>query len=456
MKNVLITFMLSGSILLSLVACGNGEQQVSGVDVATGGAVSGDAVLGDAVSGNSVKSAVSGGAVEKNIREGQGTENGDQAKKVKQSSSWSKWYRNCNSTKVYDLIYNKGDGETGYLVQYDLDGSGERELAIRADAILWVSDKFICIRVVGKVYQIALSKDDQGESLDTENQECIIEDLLYDPSDSTFGDEDEILGMDDDDIYYINNKKKLMVCHLKNGKKRELNFSGNVKGKSYNNSYIAERKVFFAVNSSLYCIHRDTLEIEKVASWSKEKDFADSFVYMEESDEFYFEIYPNESGQSCESEVYVYDGNKTRCVLSGEAIHDVACRSRGLAKSDCYTRISTLYVCGKKIYFEYMTERDSDEECFSGMLVYERGMLHEDKRLKKQIKKYVSEGYEDCWVYGVLGNTLYIIDDEVGYAAETMDYFSYNLETGKLKKISYDEIRLLTHCEDCVRTVFRF
>ena len=454
MKNVLIIFMLIGSILLGLAACGNDGPQVSNVDVATGGAVSGDAVTGSAVSGNSIKGVVSGGAVDENTGEEHDTENGDQAKGVKQSSPWSKWYRNCNSTKMYDLIYNRGDGEDGYLVQYDLDGSGERELDIRADAILWVSDEFICIRVVDKVYQIAFRKDDWGEIPDIENQQCIIEDLLFDPSDVTFVNEDEILGMDDNDIYYMNNKKKVMVCHLKNGKKRELKFSGSVKGKSYNYSYIAERKVFFAVDNSLYCIHRDTLKIEKIASWSKKKDFSGSVAYMEESDEFYFEIYPNEAGQSCESEVHVYDGNKTRCALSGKSIHEAACRSRGLDKGDCYTRIGNLYICGKKIYFDYTTERDSDEECFSGMLVYERGMLYEDERLKKQIKKYVSEEYEEYWVYGVLGNILYFIDDEDDYSE---DYFSYDLKTGKLKEISYyDEIRLLQHCEGCEGTVFKF
>ena len=431
MKKNLCAMMLAGSVLLGLTACSSDEPLVSRDVAATG----------SAVSGNSVTSVVSGGAVESNSRDRQIGRDRESTEKGKADIRWSKWYRNCNSNKMYSTTV-VDDEKTSHLSQIDLNGKEKKKvLKIKADDVLWVTDEWICINVGSRIYRIPIkSGPDQAEVLDTANKECIISDYHYDGR--------RLCAMDDNDIYYSNRDGKIFAYNITNGTKKEVEFSDDMKDIADTDySYVTDSKVFLgAYRSPLYCIHRDTLEVEKIDSCGVGEEYGVNFIYMEETDELYFthelEVYQGVS----DIELFVYDGNTTRCVVSCKEMDDVLLKIWKISKkTEPSFESYMIYGCDEKIYIEYMID-DDEEQNNCGVLVYDRnGSLYEEEKLAEQAKKYFTirgrEITHDYDIYDVLEDEMYLIDFTEEYS------YSYNLKTGKMKKVSTGTINLLALAE---------
>lgn len=423
-KNVWI-MILTVSILLGVTACSNYEPLVSGGGVATGSAVSGDSV-----------NVVSDGAVKSNSTRD----------KENQSFQWSKWYRNCNSNKMY-ILYEEEDADLStYLLQVDLNGGKNKKFKIRTDGVLWVTDESIYINSDNserKVYRIPIKHgEDQQESLDTANQKCVISDLFYDDD---YGDWQVVYAMDDHDIYYINKDKKLIAYNIATEVKKEVKFpdDANAMASTFD-SYVTESKVFLALNQeTLYCIHRDTLEVEKIDSCSKGDYYNRQLVYIEESDELYFIRDSTDSYGACNTEMYIYDGNTTRCVVSKKEMNDFLNKNLGLTSVSSFE--SYIYAYGGQIYIEidYQTdEEEGDDHC--AMLIYDRtGKLYEEEQLAEQIKKHFGQRDDDCYeVSAIYGDTMYISVYPYGEDVSC----SYNIKTGEMDQVSDETINLMKNC----------
>ena len=438
MKKKIMTMILTTGILLGLTACSSYEPLVSRDGAATG----------SAVSGNSVTSVVSGGAVEGNSKDRQDDGNEENSEKTKTGLPWSQWYRNCNSNKMYRTSYQEKDKEK-HLVQIDLNGREKKKvLKTKADEILWVTDEWICINDGNKIYRIPLKHgEDQQESLDTANKECIISDLYYEK----YIYENAFCAMDENDIYYLNKDKKVTAYHIPDGSKREISFPSGENLFFSRGCHVTADKVFVGLYDSLYCISRDTLAVEKIDS-PREGDFYENSVYMEETDELYFTRITEDYYRVCDTELYVYDGNTTKCVVTREEMSDVLCKTWNISKkSEPYFESFNIYSYDKKIYIEYMIDDDKDEDnC--GVLVYDRnGRLYEEEELAKQIKKHFNKEYNYYYdVYGVQGDKMYVVDMDDD--DDNSVYCVYNLKTGEMEKVSARTIRLLDNCTDYVKS----
>ena len=439
MKKNYCIIMLTGGILLGLTACGNYEPLVS----------RDGAVTGSAVSGNSVTSVASGGAVEGNSRDRQSEGNegnkGEQGETIA-DSLWGQMYRNCNSNKMYHVCYQRKDDES-HLVQTDLNGREkgkglkQKELKTKADDLLWVTDEWIYIRYEDKVYRIPLRiEGDQKESLDTANKECIISDVYCDMDDDSF------CVMDENDIYYLNKEKKVTAYHISDGVKREGDFLNGVKWTWVSDCYITDSKVFVTIDeSSLYCIHRDSLQVERVDSCGKEIYYGLVPAYMEETGEIYFTREDEDYCGICDTELYVYDGNTTRRVVSKEEINDVLCKELKLDKKaqiDVYFDSYSMHSFDEKIYIEYAIEEYGvANDVYCGVLVYDRnGRIYEEKELARQAKKQFNK--KDGYYYNVCD-----VQGELMYIENSACEYSYNLKTGEMKKVPDRMARLLDICE---------
>ena len=418
MKKNLCAMMLAGCVLLGLTACSNYEPLISRDGAATG----------SAASGNSVTSVVSGGAVESNSKD---------KEKGKTTSRLSRWYRNCNSRKMYVSCWQLKDNAC-HVVQCNLNGGGEKVLKTKADNILWVTDEVIYIEADGKIYQIPLRHEGgKKESLDDAEKKCVISDACYDGCLVT------LVCMDDNEIYYLNKKKQMIQYDIVSGKSRKIKMSSTL-GTAFEDGgaevTMTENKVFIDGGDVVCCIHRDTLELETIFSGGGDCEYT---AYQEESDKFFFTCINLDGKESWQTELVVYDGRTTRRVASAKEIKEVLFEYWGLDKKEgknyelvCYY----LYAGGGNIYLEYSLDRDdSVENC--GMLVYDKdGKLHEEEKLAEQIRKHSSDKSDYSYdVYGVEDDCLYILEDQ----ADADHVLSYNLVTGEMKKISSNEVYML-------------
>ena len=452
MKKNIGAMILTGSILLSLTACSNYEPLVSRDGVATG----------SAVSGNSVTSVVSGGAVEGDSKDKQDNGNGENSGKEKTSLPWSQWYRNCNSNKMYYTSYQNEDKAT-HIVQVDLNGKEKKKvLKTKADEVLWVTDEWIYINVENKIYRIPIKRgEDRQESLDTSNKECIISDLYYDEDEYGVG----LYGMDDSDIYYINKEKKIIAYHIANGAKRVLQVPNGRKDDMtltyLNVCCVSDSRIYIALGGSLYCIHRDTLEVEHIISCGISiLDGYDDFVYMEETDELYFTHTTGDFYGVCDTELCVYDGNTVGCVVSQKEINDFICKNWNITKEvEGYFESFDIYCCDEKVYIEYLVDEDDDDvEGRHGVLTYDRnGNIYEEEKLAEQVKKHSSKKDNYCYdLYEQEGDTMYLSLIKAGKYDESDKLgYSYNLKTGEMKKVSARTRRLLEIGEKYHKTKFK-
>ena len=449
MKKNLCAMMLAGSVLLGLTACSSDEPLVSRDVAATGSAVSGNSVTGDAVSG---------GAVESNSKDRQIERDKESTEKGKSDIQWSQWFRNCNSNKMYritdeDEMYSttdEDDEETPHLVQIDLDGKGKKKvLKTKADEVLWVTDEWICINFGSRIYRIPIKPGpDQAEVLDTTNKECIISDYHYDGP--------RLFAMDDNAIYYSNRVGKIFSYNITNGIKKEVEYSDDMKDITDTEySYVTDSKVFFKGYCSLYCIHRDTLEIEKIDSCGKGEEYGNNFIYMEETDELYYTHVLDDRQGLADTELYVYDGDTTRCVVSCKEIDEVFLKiwkipQKTMPKTMVPFYIYKIYCCGDKIYMKYSIDIDDKENNY-GVLVYDRnGELYKEEKLAEQAKKYfvISDNFYDYYIYDVQGDKMYLVDYEEEYS------YSYDLKTGKMKRVSAETANLLEITESYHKSEF--
>ena len=442
MKKSIWIMILTGGILLGLTACSDYEPLISRDGAATG----------SAVSGNSVTSVVSGGAVEDNSKYRQSEENGENHGKATADFPWSQMYRNCNSNKMYHVRYQAKDDEF-HLVQTDLNGKEkgkelkQKDLKIKADDLLWAADEWIYIRDEDKVYRIPIRiEGDQKESLDTANKECIISDVYCDNYD------DPLCAMDENDIYYQNKEKKVMVYHIPDGVKREVNFPDDAKLTWVSGCYITDSKVFVEIEEvSLYCIHRDSLQVETVDSCGKGEYYGSVPAFMRDTGEIYF-THEDDDG-ICDAELYVYDGNTTRCVVSKEEISDALCKELKLNKKeqkDAYFELYGIYSFDERIYIEYTLDGIA-KDVYCGVLVYDRnGKIYEEKELAKQVKKHSNKKGDYFYdVYAVQGELMYI-----SVYGEGGGSYSYNLKTGEMKKVPDRMAQLLDTCENYNKAEF--
>ena len=441
MKKKIMSMMLAGSILLGLTACSNYEPLISSDGITSG----------SAVSGNSVTSVVSGGAVESNSENRQDNGNGGDSGKVKTGLPWSQWYRNCNSTKMYYTSYQDGD-DGNHVVQVDLNGKEKKKvLNTKANKVLWVTDEWIYINVESKIYRIPVKRgEDRQETLDTSNKECIISDICEGIYDMGF------YAMDDNDIYYLNKDEKIIACHIPDGSKREISVPSATDSFRLADGYVTDGEVFLQSVDSLYCIHRDTLAVEKIDSLSREyDDYGDNLVYMEESGELYFTRITDDFYGVCDTELCVYDGNTTRCVVTRKEMNDVLCKTWNVSKTySSYFESFNIYSYDEKIYIEYMIDNDEgDDNC--GVLVYDRnGKLYEEEKLAKQVKKHFIKKYNYYYdVYDIQRGKMYIADtiDDGG-----MIRCVYDLKTGEMQKVSVRTIRFMEVCTDYPKNGFIF
>ena len=436
MKKSIGIIILAGSILLALTACSDYEPLIS----------RDGAAMGSAVSGNSVTSVVSGGAVEGNHRDRQDKGNGEKSGELKADSQWSKWYRNCNSNKAYRTTYAER-GDVFHLEQLDLNGKEKKKtFEIKVDELLWVTDEWICLTFENKVYRIPLKHGEgQKESLDTENKECIISDLLYD--DSMI--DPPLCVMDENDIYYLNKDEKLIAYHISDKTNKEIKISKNAELLSLGaECHMTNEKVFIlADEEALYCIQRDTFEAERIFSCDKDSYLDGYFTYMEETGELYFICLSDDYYGVCDLELYVYDGNTTRCVVSKKEMNDMLCKQWKIsekAKKYAYFESYNVYSDDGKIYIEYMID-DANEEDHCGVMVCERsGKIYEEEGLEKQIKKHFDKKDDYYYnVYDVREGLMYVANNLYGKKATS---YSYNLQTGEMEKVPVRVMKLVDIC----------
>ena len=305
-----------------------------------------------------------------------------------------------------------------------------------AGDVLWVTDAWIYIRDGNLICRIPLwAGEDQKETLDTKNAEYIILDILYDATYDCSG----FYAMDDSDIYYMNEEKKMISYHIADGSKREVKLSTDAQEMTFGDyCYVTDHNVFVISEHSLYCIHRDTLEAEKIDSCGRNEDYDNNFVYMKESGELYFTHSPDSNYYvRHDTELYVYDGNTTRCVVSGKEINDCLSEIWDMnKKSESVFTCFDLFTYNEKVYIEYAVG-DADTYTGYGMLVYDRnGRLYEEETLAEQVKKHFNKKENYYYeVYAVQDDTMYFGVDE-----ENSSIYSYNMKTGEMKKRREDAL----------------
>lgn len=406
-RNGVLAFLLTAGMLAGLTACGKFEPEIARGDIVTGNAVSGSAVSGNAVRGGvKVKS---------------------RGKEEKQKSLTGSQYRNQNSNKRYYFDSNDS-GDDLWLVQTNLDGSAKKRLNIKGKEdevrieLLWVTDETIYLFMNKGIFRIPIRHNaNKGEVLDTESKECLSSDVALND------DEEEVrfCVMDENAIYYLSKKEKLVEIDLKSGKKREAPIAKDISSDLFvYGAIVLEDKLLVGDPDCIYCIQRNTLKIENITGSLT----GDVFDYMESTGDMYFLTGDGES-------IMKYDGKTTQSVASYEEICRAFSRyDKDLVEEELY--LDSLHVYGDKVYIEYMID-DDDYDC--GMLVYDRNAkekLYLEEEFNMQGKKYSGKERFFYNFGGEEGEYIYLI---IGEKEAYYSYSSYNWKTKELKKVSETE-----------------